>query len=105
MTAPRVDISEAAKQWLRARGGDVTLRHARRHGCCGGSVDIPVADPHAPADPKRYTHTRIDGLDVYIAPALRAAEPVRVGLEGFWRWRRLTVEGAALASTRAEADS
>ena len=104
MTAPRVDISDAAKQWLRERGSAVSLRHARCHGCCGGSVDVPVADPHAPADGTRYTHARIDGLDVYIAPDLNAPGAVRVGLEGFWRWRRLTVEGAALASTRAEAD-
>jgi len=100
MTAPRVTITEEARQWLHARGGALTLRDSPRHGCCGGRAFVPVADPDAPADPVGCTRRRVDGVDVYLAPAIAArAAAVRVGLDGFWKWRRLVVEGVAMAGS------
>ncbi|MDZ7712297.1 MAG: CC/Se motif family (seleno)protein [Rhodovibrio sp.] len=99
MTAPSIAIDAEAQAWLRRRGGALTLRHSPRHGCCGGSARLPVAEPQAPADPTGFDRHRLHGLDVYIARDFAAGgQPVRVGLEGVWKWRRLTVDGAAIAS-------
>ncbi len=98
MTQPRIAISEQAKAWLHARGGALTLRHSPRHGCCGGSAALPVADPEAPRDAEGYERHRIDGLDVYVATDFAVGgQEIRVGLEGFWKWRRLTVDGVGIA--------
>ncbi len=101
MTAPRIAVSEEAKQWLRSRGGALTLRYSTRHGCCGGSAELPVADPEAPAETEGYEKHRLDGLDLYVGKDFAASGcEVRVGLEGFWKWRRLTVDGVEIASGR-----
>lgn len=101
MTPPRIAVSEEAKEWLLARGGALTLRYSLRHGCCGGSAELPVADPEAPAEREVYEKHWLDGLDIYIANDFAAnGREVRVSLEGFWKWRRLTVDGAEIASGR-----
>ena len=101
MTGPRLHISDAAHAWLRQRGGALTLRYSPRHGCCGGGASLPVADPEAPADTRGYTLHRLHGLDVYVADDVAAGgQPVRIGVEGFWTWRRLTVDGMAIANGR-----
>ena len=88
-----VALSAAARDWIRAHGGAVTLRATPQHGCCGGHAAVPVAEARVPDQPADFEQLAIDGVDVYRAPEL-AEGPYRVELEGFWRWRRLTVEGA-----------
>lgn len=101
MTVPRIAIDEQTQAWIRQRGGALTLRYSPRHGCCGGSARLPVAEPQAPADPTGYDRHRLHGLDVYVAQDFAASgQPVRVCLDGFWKWRRLTVEGPAIAAGR-----
>ena len=39
---------------------------------------------------KRHTWTKL-------LERTDAMTPVRIGLEGFWKWRRLTVDGMAIA--------
>lgn len=101
MTALRIAIDAEAQAWLRHRGGALTLRYSPRHGCCGGSARLPVAEPQAPADPTGFHWRRLHGLDVFVARDFAdSGEPVRVGLDGFWKWCRLTVDGAASAAGR-----
>ena len=99
MQQPPITISEQAKAWLQDRGGALTLRYSTRHGCCGGSMSLPVADPEAPKDAEGYTRHKIGDLDIYIAKNVAAdGQEIRIGLEGFWKWRRLTVDGVEIAS-------
>ena len=88
-----VALSAAARDWIRAHGGAVTLRAAPQHGCCGGHAGVPVAEARVPDQPADFERMVIDGVHVYCAPEL-AEGPYRIELEGFWRWHRLTVEGA-----------
>ena len=81
--------------YLMRRGASVTLRASPRHGCCGGTVDVPVAELGAPTNTERYEVIEREGVRVYLELGLRRAarEPVTVGLEGFGPWRRLWVSG------------
>lgn len=88
-----ITLTAAARDWVLRHGGVVTLRAAPQHGCCGGHAAVPVAEARMPETPADFEHSAIDDVDVYRAPALSEG-PYRIGLEGFWRWRRLAVEGA-----------
>lgn len=88
-----VSLTPAARDWVRRHGGSVTVRAAPQHGCCGGHAAIPMAEPRVPEAPEAYHVETVQGVTVYLAKAL-AEGPYRVDLEGFWRWKRLVVEGA-----------
>ena len=88
-----LSLSPKAREWLLARGGEVTLRGSPRHGCCGGHAEVPVAEAGAPRVREDYTEQEIDSVRVYVQRGLDSG-PYRIGLEGFLRLHRLTVEGA-----------
>lgn len=92
MTAD-VALTDAARDWVERHGGVLTLRAMPQHGCCGGHAAVPVAEARTPEARDDYDVIALDGVTVYRSRALGAG-PYRVDLEGFWRWRRLTVEGA-----------
>ncbi|TVR67803.1 MAG: hypothetical protein EA420_00145 [Candidatus Competibacteraceae bacterium] len=88
-----IDISVAARDWVAAQGGVLTLRLSTRYGCCGGQAGVPVAELGAPREAAGYTPVELDGLRVFVADALGEG-PYRIDLEGLFRWRRLAVAGA-----------
>ena len=92
MTPPlRLDASAA--EWLAQKGGSVTVRASPRHGCCGGTAYLPVAEVGMPSDPADWSVQACDGIAVYLDPALAGPGGVlTVRAEGFGRWRRLFVE-------------
>jgi hypothetical protein len=96
VTPPAVRLDPAAASWLTRKGGAVTLRASPRHGCCGGTAHLPVAEAGAPDDPAGWPVHEIRGITVYVDPALTDPGAVlTVRVEGFGRWRRLFVEEAA----------
>ncbi len=88
-----ITLTAAARDWVVRNGAVLTLRAAPRHGCCGGHAAVPVAEARMPESPSGFVRSTIEGVDVYRAPELSEG-PYRIDLEGFWRWRRLAVEGA-----------
>jgi hypothetical protein len=94
---PEIRIESAARKFLAAHGGAVTLRGSRRHGCCGGTAFVPVAEPGPPAEPARYRAHEVDGVAVFLERDVVAGpEPLLIGVDGLWGWRRLRVEGTAI---------
>jgi hypothetical protein len=92
-----IRIEAQAREHLEALGGAVTLRGSRRHGCCGGTAFVPVAEPGPPAQPEHYRAHEVDGITVYVERDVVAGpEPLVVGLDELWRWQRLRVEGTAI---------
>lgn len=92
----RLTVSAAAQAWVADRGGSLTVRTATRHGCCGGSAAVPVAEARKPDQPEAYEqHIRGD-VTVYVALHL-SGEPLSVDLDRFGPWTRLIVEGAVQA--------
>lgn len=98
MTAgPDVRLDAEAARWVAGQGGVITLRPSPRHGCCGGTAILPVAEVRQPDQPADWLVTTIDGITVYIDPAMAAhSGALTIRAEGFLRWRRLFVEGAGL---------
>jgi hypothetical protein len=45
-----VTLTPEALAYVRERGGALTVRPSPRHGCCGGTVDVPLAEVGPPAD-------------------------------------------------------
>jgi len=90
---PPLRLDASAAEWLAQKGGSVTVRASPRHGCCGGTAHLPVAEVGAPADPVGWSVQECDGITVYVDPALTDPGAVLiVRVEGFSRWRRLFVE-------------
>lgn len=81
-----------------SRGRVLTLRQSPRHGCCGGSASLLVAEARAPDDHAGYANWSQDGLTVFIEKALLAQLPLTVRLEGLFGLKRLFVEGAVVSA-------
>lgn len=90
-----IDISDAANAFIRQQGGVVTVRLSPRHGCCGGSANVAVAEAQAPTDPSLYQRHIDQDITLFITPAL-IDQPLRIRLEGIWKLRHLYVEGLPL---------
>ncbi len=95
MSDPVLVFGPGLVPYLVGRGASVTLRASPRHGCCGGTVAVPVAELGAPTNAERYEVIEREGVRVYLEDGLlpTPGEPVSVGLEGFGPWRRLWVSG------------
>jgi hypothetical protein len=94
---PVIRIEPDARRHIVEQGGAVTLRGSRRHGCCGGTAFVPVAEPGPPQEPERYHAVEAEGITVWMEADVTAGpEPLVIGLDRLWRWRRLRVEGTAI---------
>jgi len=97
-----IGITPAARDWLLEQGGAVTLRVSTHYGCCGGHAGVIKAFPGSPAQPKHFERRRVDAVDVYLESGLQTESDLRVSVEGFWRFRRLFVEGGELVGSQCE---
>jgi hypothetical protein len=92
-----IRIEPDARAFLASQGGVATLRGSRRHGCCGGTAFVPVAERGPPDEPEHYQAYNVDGITVYLERDVAfGPEPLVVGLDELWRWQRLRVEGTAI---------
>ncbi|MFW6345434.1 MAG: CC/Se motif family (seleno)protein [Halomonas sp.] len=91
-----IEVSDRAREWLRRKGGVATLRLSPRHGCCGGRATIAVAEARTPDTPERYTRVELDGLTLYLDPAL-VDQGLRLDVEGFLGFGHLFIDGASPA--------
>lgn len=95
-----VYLTPEAAAYVRQRGGALTLRHSPRHGCCGGTVALPLAEAVAPRDASGYSRREIDTdagpVLLFTAPGLAAhAGPIRIGLDRLLGLAALYVETGA----------
>ena len=93
-----ITLTPAARCWALEHGSAITLRHSLRHGCCGGSARVPVAEIGEPVDPSQYLESVIDDVRIFRASSLAidGATPITIDLAGLWRWRRFVVTGAGI---------
>lgn len=86
-------IDPDAVDWIERHGGAIILRQSPRHGCCGGTAMLPVAEARTPANPEAWVARCIDEVTVFIDPELEAqAVTFAIRAEGFLQWSRLFVE-------------
>ena len=88
-----IDVSDAAKVFIKQQGGVVTVRLSPRHGCCGGLANVAVAEASAPKDPSLYQRHSDEDITLFIATEL-AYQGLRVDVEGVWKLRHLYVDGS-----------
>lgn len=89
-------ITASAHTYLAGRA--VHVRSSPRHGCCGGSASIPVAEPGAPEETADAECFEVSGTIVYVDRGLFGADGSwTVDTDGFARWRRLVVLGLDLS--------
>ncbi len=95
MTRPPLVFEPGLIEYLARHGSAVTLRASLRHGCCGGSVGVPVAEAGAPARSDDYQLIERDGVRVYLESGLAdgAEGPITIGVDGFGPWRSVWVSG------------
>lgn len=116
MSPLRIAFGEGVAAYLAAHGAAVTMWGSIRHGCCGGLVAVPTAEPGPPSadahgggvpaasrpaadEGERAAHgfeiVEQEGVRVFLARDLsqHAVGTIHIGLDGFARWRRLRVEG------------
>ncbi len=63
-----VEFEPAAESFIRERGAGVTIRASRRHGCCGGTAFVPMAEVGAPepGEEDQYLSREERGITVWI---------------------------------------
>jgi hypothetical protein len=92
-----VHIEPAAREHIARAGGVVTLRGVRRHGCCGGTAFVPVAEMGPPDGDVGYRSFEVDGVTLFLQSDVEIGrDPLVIGLDELWRLRRLRVEGLAM---------
>jgi len=97
MREMEIRVEPEARAYLADRGSAVTLRGSRRHGCCGGTAFVPVAEPGPPDDPASYRSVDVEGITVYLEPEMTGGEePILIGIDRLWRWKRLRVDGTVI---------
>lgn len=98
-----IEISPAARDWILDQGGAMTLRISTHYGCCGGHAGVIKAFPGSPARPQDFERRQVDSVEVYLESGLETESDLRVSVEGFWRFRRLFVEGGELVGSQCDA--
>jgi len=96
-----IEITSTAAEHIKDNGGVVTVRLAPRHGCCGGIASLAIAEPCTPDVPADYASFDLGNIRLYIAHEL-VGEGLRVDCEGWWKLRRLYVDGVAIHSPRRQ---
>jgi hypothetical protein len=91
-----VKIDPNALEYLKTQhNGQLMLRTSPRHGCCGGTVILPVLEPGAPDSTENWGFLEHEGVHMYIEPGvvLPTDAVVHIGLDSFMKWHKLWIEG------------
>jgi hypothetical protein len=76
--------------------GELMLRTSPRHGCCGGTVMLPVLEPGAPQDSAGLDHPRTPGAAHLYRDGrgpFTQRTAAHIGLDRFLKWHKLWIEG------------
>jgi hypothetical protein len=92
-----ITIDPQAKQYLIKHDAALTLRSSPRHGCCGGTVFLPIAEAGQTKGSESWPVAEHDGIRVYIEPGmdLPGHAQLRIGVDKLLMMTRLWVEGVA----------
>ena len=93
----QVELDEAALVYLAAHQNALMLRASPRHGCCGGTVLLPVAEPGIPQIQTNWNQLERGDLTIYLEDGLiiPPGTLLRISVDKLLNWSRLSVEGLA----------
>lgn len=92
-------ITPLAKKFMEKKGiEDVTFKLLvyRPVGACVGIVKEIEAVHEAPAIAFKYRYSHVDGFHIYISREIKILGPLTVTLDGFWKMKRLGLNGATI---------
>lgn len=91
----QITIDAAARQYLVKHDAALTLRSSPRHGCCGGTVFLPIVEPGSVQGSESWPVTEQDGIRIYIEPGMNLPDHthLRIGVDKLLMMTRLWVEG------------
>jgi hypothetical protein len=91
----QIQVDEAALVYLAAYQNALMLRTSPRHGCCGGTVLVPVAEPGIPQTQTNWHRLKQGDLTIYLEDGLviPPGTVLRIRVDKFLNWHRLWVEG------------
>jgi hypothetical protein len=95
----KIKISNRAKKFIQDRNiKDVTfiLKELDVTGCCVGIAKEIEPVYKAPKDASGYKYIHIDGYHVFISRKIRILGPLTLTTEGFWKLKRLYLNGATV---------
>ena len=77
---------------------DVTFKLVLYHptGCCVGIVKEIEAVPEAPVNACNFRYFHVEGRHIFVSRAIRILGPLTLTLQGFWRLKRLALNGAGI---------
>jgi hypothetical protein len=92
-----VRLTPEARDYIREKGGALTLRSAPRHGCCGGRVELVKAEAERPRSEAGFRHVSLDGVTLHVEEGLleELEGPIEVGLDRLMGLRSLYVTGTS----------
>jgi hypothetical protein len=87
--------ADALAYLMEQHNAELMLRTSPRHGCCGGTVMLPVLEPGAPTGKQDWPKIEHQGLKIYVEPGVILPEEasVHIGLDRFLKWHKLWIEG------------
>ncbi len=83
-------VSSNALDYVRSRGGLATIRSSPRHGCCGGTAHVVIAELGGPDDLARFSEHSFGGVRVFVEDGIGG--PWHLGLDELLGIRSLFVE-------------
>lgn len=77
----QIDAKSAA--YIRTQGAALTIRQSPRHGCCGGTVLLPIAELGSPPSAAGWHVYQQEGISIYLSGDLALAEgaQLRIGVD------------------------
>jgi hypothetical protein len=92
---PIIIDAEALAYLKEQHNGELMLRTSPRHGCCGGTVILPVLEPGAPPEGQAWPRVEQEGVSIYIEPGVDLPDgaTIHIGLDRFLKWHKLWIEG------------
>ena len=95
----QVSISPSARKFMQAHQIDCVtfkLKEMEPAGCCVGIVKEIEPSFDRPPNTDRYRHFQAEGKDIYIYRDIKIIGSLRVTTEGFWKMRRLALNGVTI---------
>jgi len=95
----KISITNSAKKFINKWGiEDVTfhLKEIALSGCCVGIVKEIEPIYKCVEDATAYRYYEAEGTYIFISRDIRVLGPLTLTTEGFWKLRRLALEGASV---------
>ncbi|WP_339061908.1 CC/Se motif family (seleno)protein [Tepidibacillus marianensis] len=86
-----IDLTERVKEYIRDRGGILTLAEAPQTGCCTNLIFVGAAIGK-PKEEGYYRVMEYEGVTIYWDPfILKKNKKYELELEGFFKWKTIVV--------------